>query len=113
MVGSQVPGASHTALICPLDVPTLSEGRRCGPALLVPISLDMCPHPPGPLGVTHFQANFSGSPLYPWKPSVMTHLSYTFPLFSVRFDAKDFLLPLCFLGPAQELTKPQATVAGT
>ena len=59
MVGSQLPGASHTALIGPVDVPTLSEGRRCGPALLVPISLDMCPHPPGPLRVTHFQASSS------------------------------------------------------
>ena len=40
MAGSQLPGASHTALIGPVDVPTLSEGRRCGQS-------SPCSHQPG------------------------------------------------------------------
>ena len=58
------------------------------PTPLVPISLDVCPNSPNPLGVTHFQANFSGFPLYPWKPLVITHVSHTFLPLSAVFDVR-------------------------
>lgn len=63
--GLSSQGLSTLPLLAQMTFPHFQRVEGMGKALLVPISLDMCPHPPGPLGVTHFQANFSGSPLYP------------------------------------------------
>ena len=63
--GLSSQGLPTLPLLAQLTFPHFRRVEGVGKALLAPISLDMCPHPPGPLGVTHFQANFSGSSLYP------------------------------------------------
>lgn len=102
-------GGSHTALVDPVDIPTWSDCGGWEVCASFPPSHQPGPVPSfsGPLGADSFASPGSWARLwFPWKPWAVTHLPHTFlPLFAV-FDVEDRLLPLCFRGPAQGLTKP-------
>lgn len=78
------------------------------PGSLVPIGLDTFLHSSSSLEVTHLQAQVLRHSSVSLEALAVTHIFRTFLPLSVVSDVKDHLLPLCFLGPAQGLTKPQA-----